>query len=131
MISIHALREEGDGRCVQLLDQRVISIHALREEGDLVVHPLAMFPRKISIHALREEGDRRFLCSTMALSLFLSTPSARRATVAGSRRGVVTHISIHALREEGDVYSSIVRTLLDTISIHALREEGDHLLYIA
>ena len=34
-ISIHALREEGDGRppCLVLLISR-ISIHALREEGD-------------------------------------------------------------------------------------------------
>ncbi len=36
MISIHALREEGDKRS-SVLDQSapVISIHALREEGDL------------------------------------------------------------------------------------------------
>ena len=34
--------------------------------------------------------------------LFLSTPSARRATIAG--RGIfdIKEISIHALREEGD-----------------------------
>ena len=36
--------------------------------------------RVISIHALREEGDRRRSASTIALKLFLSTPSARRAT---------------------------------------------------
>ena len=33
-ISIHALREEGDGREVEHTLRRVISIHALREEGD-------------------------------------------------------------------------------------------------
>ena len=34
LISIHALREEGDaGNAVQLVSE-VISIHALREEGD-------------------------------------------------------------------------------------------------
>ena len=39
-ISIHALREEGDGRC-DVVDLQVleISIHALREEGDLVIQP--------------------------------------------------------------------------------------------
>ena len=79
-ISIHALREEGDGRC-DVVDLQVleISIHALREEGDLVIQPFGQtledfYPRPprggrraaadisppddvISIHALREEGD--------------------------------------------------------------------------
>ena len=35
-------------------------------------------------------------------TLFLSTPSARRATFTPPRLQVVTGISIHALREEGD-----------------------------
>ena len=34
--------------------------------------------------------------------VFLSTPSARRATNANQRRVILTYISIHALREEGD-----------------------------
>ena len=34
--------------------------------------------------------------------VFLSTPSARRATVANLDSGVPDGISIHALREEGD-----------------------------
>ena len=34
----------------------------------------------ISIHALREEGDLNHSCHIMAYALFLSTPSARRAT---------------------------------------------------
>ena len=34
----------------------------------------------ISIHALREEGDEPFIVQITASSLFLSTPSARRAT---------------------------------------------------
>ena len=102
MISIHALREEGDdtaaassrplsdfyprpprggrhGRCVQLLNQRIISIHALREEGDV---------------------DQAY-CLTL-LELFLSTPSARRATTSVPLCLSETCISIHALREEGD-----------------------------
>ena len=58
----------------------IISIHALREEGD--GHIFAVFrPFKISIHALREEGDSAAaICFTMAF-IFLSTPSARRATL--------------------------------------------------
>ena len=79
-----------------------ISIHALREEGDRLISCICLemtnfYPRPprggrhspfelgtlingISIHALREEGD--FLTkATAALSVvFLSTPSARRAT---------------------------------------------------
>ena len=34
----------------------------------------------ISIHALREEGDLAGLCLKIVHSIFLSTPSARRAT---------------------------------------------------
>ena len=35
---------------------------------------------KISIHALREEGDVSFVGGTVYIHVFLSTPSARRAT---------------------------------------------------
>ena len=86
-------------------------------------------------------------CPTSKCVLFLSTPSARRATgiIIGCPEG--QEISIHALREEGDVSScsssgnlsrflstpSARRATLmilaasknSTISIHALREEGD------
>ena len=56
IISIHALREEGDAGPVVLHHASVISIHALREEGDMLeMYRLAT--RLISIHALREEGD--------------------------------------------------------------------------
>ena len=101
-----------------------ISIHALREEGDLTcLHRSGaahnFYPRpprggrrpcahcsplggRISIHALREEGDEGRGGQFCSLDIFLSTPSARRATwhhrhVYGPQR-----ISIHALREEGD-----------------------------
>ena len=81
---------------------KVISIHALREEGD-EENPKSLWSIKISIHALREEGDpdctgqsgleiqhfyprpprggrlplSNYLC---CIKKFLSTPSARRAT---------------------------------------------------
>ena len=80
-------------------------------------------------------------------SIFLSTPSARRATSQDHRRVLGESISIHALREEGDgplwqmphtrhnFYPRPPRggrhfllQRLDhfiKISIHALREEGD------
>ena len=56
----------------------------------------------ISIHALREEGDRIARLCLSYLYLFLSTPSARRATGIQSGKGRWRIISIHALREEGD-----------------------------
>ena len=124
LISIHALREEGDaplsmgpakpmyfyprpprgGRPhdVSFVGQcDFISIHALREEGDLVIFFLFLL-LPISIHALREEGDlgtihagiqcfdfyprpprggrRGHGIDDLSGFLFLSTPSARRAT---------------------------------------------------
>ena len=101
IISIHALREEGDQALGYNASDMMISIHALREEGDQ--WPYARFGMWfISIHALREEGDA-------------ALPADLRA---------VMKISIHALREEGDGVG--VRMLLFIqISIHALREEGD------
>ena len=124
-ISIHALREEGDcptghrrpswqnfyprpprgGRhrhlAVPVLGE-IISIHALREEGDLFNLQLSELIQVISIHALREEGDR-----------YYGLPTKR-----------VKNISIHALREEGDLRMAIALQHI-FISIHALREEGD------
>ena len=82
--------------------------------------------------------------------LFLSTPSARRATPPALGDVAAPTISIHALREEGDILlvtspgreepflstpSARRATALTSsaaaktsISIHALREEGDRLL---
>ena len=59
----------------------------------------------ISIHALREEGDKLGIFLIAVAVVFLSTPSARRATYRADvpKLGVV--ISIHALREEGDGHS--------------------------
>ena len=57
--------------------------------------------------------------------IFLSTPSARRATPARPAESHDQRISIHALREEGDPRSSRNTPTSRPISIHALREEGD------
>ena len=57
---------------------------------------------KISIHALREEGDCFHSRSFSFGVLFLSTPSARRATQCLIDGELEIFISIHALREEGD-----------------------------
>ena len=80
MISIHALREEGDLSHLFFYHKKPISIHALREEGDAErssnVRPLSNFyPRP-------PRGGRRFPGSMYYVGTygFLSTPSARRAT---------------------------------------------------
>ena len=57
-----------------------ISIHALREEGDPETLTAAQAEIDISIHALREEGDVTGNGEEGELTVFLSTPSARRAT---------------------------------------------------
>ena len=61
---------------------------------------------------------------------FLSTPSARRATITHLFIHASSVISIHALREEGDPTSISGPTLHQVISIHALREEGDRNSYM-
>ena len=81
-------------------------------------------PSGISIHALREEGDAYCSKSVSSSFLFLSTPSARRATLGCLRCRQLCCISIHALREEGDMGNGIISHNF-AISIHALREEGD------
>ena len=58
--------------------------------------------RIISIHALREEGDPCVSTRADCAALFLSTPSARRATRDSLEKYRHVFISIHALREEGD-----------------------------
>ena len=58
MISIHALRVEGD-MVIEAVNAGLaqISIHALRVEGDMYKADDCGL-RGISIHALRVEGDR-------------------------------------------------------------------------
>ena len=100
-----------------------ISIHALREEGDSFPSPPLwgtwdFYPRPprggrpLSIPAWAARcyfyprpprGGRRVpLLAPVLESLFLSTPSARRATASAAAPARRLAISIHALREEGD-----------------------------
>ena len=146
-ISIHALREEGDkgghtentglsdfyprpprgGRPAYRRSTRgwiFISIHALREEGDR---------RCPTIH-LREEhfyprpprgGRRRDGVIRARRKLFLSTPSARRATVwplSMLHPGTVFLSTPSARRA---TFFDLSARPGPAISIHALREEGD------
>ena len=101
-----------------------ISIHALREEGD----PDGAYTRgndaHISIHALREEGDFQQAAVYSYHQIFLSTPSARRATLCAAVLYVfIIFLSTPSARRATLLAESAF--LLRTISIHALREEGD------
>ena len=98
-----------------------ISIHALREEGD-GRHPVLccfgyyFYPRP-------PRGGRLLVrVCTMLLVIFLSTPSARRATGSGIAGSTDRRISIHALREEGDLpYSSWERGSNEFLSTPSAR----------
>ena len=81
--------------------RQMISIHALREEGDL--SPATGLKRVDNFYPRPPRGGRRSMASrSFGSTLFLSTPSARRATAEQLRQPMGGMISIHALREEGD-----------------------------
>ena len=102
---------------------------------------------RISIHALREEGDRRGTGERAGRNIFLSTPSARRATATYEKRvrqDMKFLSTPSARRATGEERSQVeqlkflstpsarratstprVRSDTADISIHALREEGD------
>ena len=101
-ISIHALREEGDSRCLALFHLPAYFYPRPPRGGRPLVLKLRPVVLEISIHALREEGDRAGTSLRTSPSdfyprpprggrrdelhgdnspeQFLSTPSARRAT---------------------------------------------------
>ena len=79
----------------------------------------------ISIHALREEGDAIIDSIKAYAKQFLSTPSARRATLADLRHNRCNG-NFYPRPPRGGRHAA-AKTYSDfkRISIHALREEGD------
>ena len=79
-VYIHTLREEGDRENVSSLSKTgEISIHALREEGDLDESILSLL--SIYFYPRPPRGGRLPPCVNRRIrNIFLSTPSARRAT---------------------------------------------------
>ena len=146
-ISIHALREEGDPAQSPGGTDHQISIHALREEGDRSTTHLA--PRTSYFYPRPPRGGRRLYrrIETARKEVFLSTPSARRAT--GRCRAYYSRLrhfyprpprggrpNFANVNSNGNAFLSTpsarrattqVNTKIDKtkISIHALREEGD------
>ena len=81
---------------------------------------------RISIHALCEEGDTAAAALEEMHGLFLSTPSARRATI-GIRifHGKLAFLSTPSARRATRL--KVLAATGAVISIHALCEEGDFL----
>ena len=126
-------RPPRGGRLVRFnkrLRKKQISIHALREEGDSGWRPRP--PWRCNFYPRPPRGGRRppapqsagntglFLSTPSARRAtemvkllpawmqFLSTPSARRATEPRQQQPRPVPISIHALREEGDLHSVLL-----------------------
>ena len=124
LISIHALREEGDGygRGLEIEQAEFLSTPSARRATR--GKALGRGEPGISIHALREEGDPAFSAFSTLTSSFLSTPSARRATMMlRSSVSAILFLSTPSARRA--TIQRKQRMANDEISIHALREEGD------
>ena len=101
-ISIHALREEGDSA---FLSRKCLFTNfyprpprgGRRRSNPRGEETLNFYPRP-------PRGGRQEPVEVPDISkIFLSTPSARRATMVTASSPAFISISIHALREEGDV----------------------------
>ena len=126
MISIHALREEGDSEfhVSDLFHDIFLSTpsarRATRSIKGLIFGWMDFYPRPPrggrrpcldrgrdlhqNFYPRPPRGGRLDQAYRLTLlELFLSTPSARRATVRPEHEAAFLAISIHALREEGDV----------------------------
>ena len=127
-ISIHALREEGDPRPT-IRTQAVANFYPRPPRGGRhAFSSLLCGSVVISIHALREEGDVKGLQQGTRLELFLSTPSARRATVGMAMFPPKLTLFLSTPSARRATAMVPLQPLKDWISIHALREEGDPLI---
>ena len=147
LISIHALREEGDLSGLAGRHAADISIHALREEGDLAAIEAGKAAYQNFYPRPPRGGRRKGIAHRGGVGEFLSTPSARRATRAvqegkarhqdfyprpprgGRRDGLPAgeqpgvFLSTPSARRATVALVSLAGAI--AISIHALREEGD------
>ena len=146
-ISIHALREEGDSRRFWRSSKGRNFYPRPPRGGRRLCSQQRLDRVPISIHALREEGDSSRARANRTPEQFLSTPSARRATIIqdyvlegkkflstpSARRATVPLLLPGPSRNHFyprpprggrrvDREACLPRPF---ISIHALREEGD------
>ena len=106
--------------CRRILRRRTISIHALREEGDRAHCCTCLLLRYFYPRPPRG-GRRRGTGERAGRNIFLSTPSARRATFSRHARRHPKVISIHALREEGDSKNRDKISIFKQIIQHSAR----------
>ncbi len=125
-ISIHALREEGDGEVEDTpwMPVKFLSTPSARRATSVCKFGRAT-GKEISIHALREEGDEVTIPMNGNAPVFLSTPSARRAT--RNQRATGKRLAYFYPRPPrgGRHFEDETGSFRNCISIHALREEGD------
>ena len=131
IISIHALREEGDNsfQCSQssrldfyprpprggrpyvagYVTKKTYDFYPRPPRGGRLRHSSKLQQDKGYFYPRPPRGGRLCIpCACWLCPRFLSTPSARRATAHKCPHCAGLHISIHALREEGD-YSVTTR----------------------
>ncbi len=121
-------RPPRGGRLGEVSDtpwQQTISIHALREEGDrlmvLVFRAVTLF---LSTPSARRATRVRLVC-TCGTFRFLSTPSARRATLPSHAFSFSFLFLSTPSARRATFYLHYITLCFFCISIHALREEGD------
>ena len=103
----------------------IISIHALREEGDRGA-ALIGCARHLFLSTPSARRATTFPRAISPLeSRFLSTPSARRATAVGSDIPAMNFYFYPRPPRGGRQLGSVFPNDFQQISIHALREEGD------
>ena len=99
IISIHALREEGDYHAYRMTSTKRYFYPRPPRGGRLVELGGDFVDGLISIHALREEGDIDGLLMMVEFGTFLSTPSARRATAKTETKSLFSNKLYNILHE--------------------------------
>ena len=126
VISIHALREEGD---IQNPTQRILYQHFYPRPPRGGRQCSTSGSQERNAQFLSTPSARRatqdIQCAENQNSRFLSTPSARRATLTAVTRSWFLCLFLSTPSARRATYSLPQRRQRYTISIHALREEGD------
>ena len=147
-ISIHALRKEGDPPCPLGRGSIAVYFYPRPPQGGRPrLTPSRPATCSISIHALRKEGDAAWRATRPNSEVFLSTPSARRATPNVNENSTAFWHFYPRPPQGGRPPSNMSMLLANkflsmpsarratrrmqepretrSISIHALRKEGD------
>ena len=121
LISIHALREEGDSSDINLPSGIALFLStpsARRATSRSLLYDL----HKLYFYPRPPRGGRPKLPEFWEKDIpFLSTPSARRATRLPCSDDPGAQISIHALREEGDSKNRDKISIFKQIIQHSAR----------